>query len=609
MGLVVDNFAGGGGASTGIELALGRHVDIAINHDPQAIAMHKANHPLTRHFTDDVFNIDPKKVCKGQPVDLCWLSPDCTHFSRAKGGVPKSKKIRGLAWIAVKWAANVKPAVIILENVQEFKTWGPLTKEGYPDKRKTGQTFHKFIATLESFGYSVDYRELTACDYGAPTSRKRFFLIARSDKKPIIWPTPTYSKNGEDLPKWKSAASIIDWSIPTKSIFNREKPLCDATNRRIARGIKKFVLDNPNPFILSNNFNNTGSDINSPLPTITTQTNHSALITPFISQIGQTGFSSDRGRLITQPISTIVTKNEHLLVSPILAPYFIDYHFKNKPSSVESPMKTITTVRGQYLISPVLTPMGWIDPQGKRMADIQKPLGTVTAGGNKFAITSATLIQTGYGEAKGQAPRVPGLDKPIGTIVSTCKHGLVEAFFKEHPLLNKGFYTASIIKQYGGNYQGGGSDIKKPLDTVTSVDHNGLLVCAFLDKYYGSSKIGQDLNKPLGTVTSKDRFSLVTLKIKGKEYYLADIGMRMLVPRELYNAQGFPPDYIIDRDCNGNEITISQQIAKCGNSVPPAFSEALVRANLPELASDKKITTMKDLYRHRENINLLGGNL
>lgn len=411
MGLIIDNFAGGGGASTGIELALGRHVDIAINHDPQAIAMHKMNHPLTTHFTEDVFDIDPVKVCHGQSVDLCWLSPDCTHFSRAKGGVPVSKKIRGLAWIACRWAATVKPKVIILENVQEFKTWGPLTKEGYPDKRKKGQTFNKFVNTLKEHGYSVDYKELLACDYGAPTSRKRFFLIARIDGEKIVWPTPSYCKDGKNLPKWKSAASIIDWNISTKSIFDRKKPLSDATNKRIARGIVKFVLENPKPFILSNNFNNTGSDAESPLPTVTTQSNHSSLISP-------------------------------------------------------------------------------------------------------------TLIQTGYGEAKGQAPRVPGLDKPIGTIVSSVKHCLVEAFLNKNLSKeetgsikgNQAIYTASIIKHFGGGYQGSGADIKEPLPTVTSVDHNGLLVCAFLDKYYGTG-LGQDLKKPLAAITSKDRFSLVTLKV------------------------------------------------------------------------------------------------
>ncbi|MFA5466954.1 MAG: DNA cytosine methyltransferase [Candidatus Izemoplasmatales bacterium] len=623
MGLIIDNFAGGGGASTGIELALGRPVDIAINHDEQAIAMHKMNHPFTFHYHDDVFNIKPKEATKGKPVDLCWLSPDCTHFSKAKGGVPVSKKIRGLAWIAVKWAANVFPRVIILENVEEFKTWGPLDKNGYPDKTRQGETFRKFVKTLESFGYSVAWKELRACDYGAPTSRKRFFMVARIDGQPIIWPEPTHSKDGKLLPKWKSAASIIDWSIPTKSIFERKKPLSDATNRRIARGIKKFILDNPKPFILSSNFNNVGSIIDSPLPTITTQRNHSALITPFVAQTGHTGFKSNRNRNIGDPISTIVTKNEHLLISPLLTPFMIDYHFNNKPFSVEEPHKTITTVRGQYLVAPLMTPMGWKDNAGKRTADIKEPLQTITAGGNKFAITAATLIQTGYGEAPGQLPRVPGLNKPLGTLVSTNKHGLVTAFLDRYfsgsqqkgvsisspvptvtTLPRVSFVTASIVKNYGGNYQGSGSNINDPLSTVTAWDHNALLVCSFLDKYYGTSRVGQDLLRPLGTITAKDHYALVTVNIKGTEYVISDIGMRMLVPRELYNAQGFPKDYIIDRDSKGDRITISQQIAKCGNSVPPAFSEALVRANLPDLAAKKKITTMKDLHRYKETVDL-----
>lgn len=641
MGLIIDNFAGGGGASTGIELALGRPVDIAINHDEQAIAMHKMNHPFTFHYHDDVFNIKPIEATKGQPVDLCWLSPDCTHFSKAKGGVPVSKKIRGLAWIAVKWAANVSPRVIILENVEEFKTWGPLDKNGYPDKTRQGETFRKFVKTLEGFGYSVAWKELRACDYGAPTSRKRFFMVARIDGQPIIWPEPTHSKDGKLLPKWKSAASIIDWSIPTKSIFERKKPLSDATNRRIARGIKKFILDNPKPFILSSNFNNVGSSIDSPLPTITTQRNHSALITPFVLKPGT-------------PDSRAIETG----ISPLLTPFMIDYHFDNKPFSVEEPHKTITTVRGQYLItpfmaqigqigfksdrnrnikdpistivtknehllvSPILTPMGYIDHDGKRTADIKEPLQTVTAGGNKFAITAATLIQTGYGEAPGQAPRVPGLDKPIGTMVSTNKHCLITAFMDKYfsgvhntqsvkdPMSTltahktPSLVMASIVKNYGGNYKGAGADINKPLPTVTAWDHNAIMVCSFLDKYYGASRLGQNIAKPLGTLTSKDRFSLVTVNIHGTEYVISDIGMRMLVPRELYNAQGFPKDYIIDRDSKGNRITISQQIAKCGNSVPPAFSEALVRANLPDLAAKKKITSMKDLYKCKETVNL-----
>lgn len=472
--LIIDNFAGGGGASTGIELATGRSVDIAINHDPDAIAMHKTNHPNTIHYCEDVFDIDPIEVTNGRPVALCWLSPDCKHFSKAKGGKPVDKKIRGLAWIAVRWAAKVKPRVIILENVEEFKSWGPL-KDNRPDKEKKGQTFNIFVKQLQKEGYEVDWKELKACDYGAPTTRKRFFMIARCDGQPIVWPERTHgSKNNlkvvsGNLKPYKTASEVIDWSIPGNSIFERKKALSEATMKRIARGIFKFVINNPNPFIV---------------------------------RIGQTGFGKDRLQ------------------------YEID--------------KPLTTGGHHALISPTLIQMGYGDAEGKRVLDTHKPLGTITSGGNKFATA-----------------------------------------------------TAFISKYYGGNYSGAGIDMRDPTDTITQIDHHSLVV-AFLTKYYGND-VGQDLEVPLHTITTKDKFGLVT--IKGENYKIVDITLRMLQPRELFLAQGFPKNYIIDKDQNGEKISKAKQVARCGNSVSPPIPKALVRVNLPEQCKGGKFSEQVELLK------------
>lgn len=531
--ITVDNFAGGGGASIGIAQALGRPVDIAINHDPAAIAMHKANHPDTVHYCEDVWDIDPRAVTKGQPVGLVWLSPDCKHFSKAKGGKPVEKNIRGLAWIAIRWAATVRPRVIMLENVEEFKTWGPLMKDGRPDPDQKGRTFWTFINAFKRQGYQVDYRELRACDYGAPTIRKRLFLVARCDGRPIIWPEPTHGdpngeavKNGR-LKPWRTAAEIIDWSIPCPSIFGRKKPLAENTMRRIARGIQKFVIESPQPFIV---------------------------------RIGQTGFSGNGMQYpLDKPLTTIVSKAEHCLITP-------------------------TLIQVGY---------GEREGQEPRVLDLHKPLGTITAGGNKFAVAAA-FISRQFGASVGHAA-----DDPLGTITpgGGGKSQLVAAFLAKH---------------YGGNYTSPGASINEPLPTITSIDHNALVsshlvkmkgnnigqsvdeplqtitaggnhfgeVRAFLLKYYGSN-IGQSCNKPLGTVTTRDRFGLVT--VQGIDYQIMDIGMRMLEPRELFNAQGFPPDYIIDAGDNGKRYPKSAQVARCGNSVSPVHPYTLVRANLPEL--------------------------
>ncbi len=461
MGLIIDNFAGGGGASEGIEQAMGRPVDIAINHDPGAIAMHKVNHPRTKHYCESVWDVDPIKACEGNPVDLAWFSPDCTHFSKAKGSKPKDKNIRGLAWVAVKWAMQVRPTVIILENVEEFKTWGPLGDDNQPDKNKTGETFNSFVEQLKIIGYQVEFRELIAADYGAPTKRKRFFMVSRCDGLPISWPEKSHGpRNSKEvamgiLKPYTPVADVLDFSKPCPSIFDTKdeimkkyglrtvRPLADKTMERIARGLEKFVINNADPFLIH-----------------------------------------------------------------------------------------------------------------------------------------------GFG--------MQAIDGSIMAIEGSLKYELMKSF---------------ICKHYGGNYTGVGTDLEEPLSTVTARDHNALVtshiiqmnnhmvgtdsrdpvntivagpghlgeVRAFLIKYYGQG-IGQDLKEPCGTVVSHDRFGLVT--IHGTDYQIIDIGMRMLEPRELFLANGFPAHYIIDYDANGRKITKTEQVKRCGNAVPPVFARELVLANV-----------------------------
>ncbi len=407
--IIVDNFAGGGGASTGIELATGLNVDVAINHDPAAIAMHKANHPDTEHYCESVWDIDPREVVKGRKVSLCWLSPDCKHFSKAKGGKPVNKTIRGLAWIAHRWAATVRPRVIILENVEEFKTWGPL-KDDKPDPERKGDTFKSFVRQFRDKGYEIDWKELKACDYGAPTTRKRLFLIARCDGEPITFPESTHTEPNDlnvqlGLKKpYRTAGEVIDWNIPAPSVYTRKKPLKENTMIRINRGLQKYVIESEDPYVIK-----------------------------------------DRA-------------------------CFIQHYYTH---------------------------------QGKEI-------------------------------------RASGLDEPIATIPTANRFGLVTAF---------------------------------------------------LIKYYGQG-VGQTLNEPLHTIPTKDRFGLVT--VKGQDYRIADIGMRMLQPHELFKAQGFPDNYIIDRDYEGNKYPKTQQVARVGNSVSPVIPEALVRANLKEMCVEK--------YRYKEAV-------
>ncbi|MBB6689930.1 DNA cytosine methyltransferase [Cohnella xylanilytica] len=669
--IIVDNFAGGGGASTGIEMATGRSVDIAINHDPSAIAMHEANHPETEHYCESVWNVDPRKVAAGRPVGLCWLSPDCKHFSKAKGGKPVEKKIRGLAWVALRWAATVRPRVIMLENVEEFKTWGPLVigpdGKHWPDPKQKGRTFNSFVNALRRQGYDVDWRELRACDYGAPTIRKRFFLIARRDGRPIVWPEPTHGdpeseavKSGR-LKPWRTASEIIDWSIPCPSIFERTRPLAENTMRRIARGIQRFVIENPRPYIapyvikVNHKYDQfRGQSIDEPFQTVTA-VNGWGVVTPYIARIGQTGFGGDRLQYeADEPLTTITTKAEHLLVTPVLG-----VNTTGHPgSSPDEPLRTVTTGRHHMVISPTLIQMGYGERPGQepRVLDLEKPVGTVTAGGNKFAVAEAVLAVPHITKFRGGATGHE-IDEPLHTVTSGA--GSARPAGAAHAM---GMVTAFLAKHFGGNYTGPGNGTDEPLSTITTTDHNALVtahvarhfgesigspadapigtvtaggggksslvtshlvkfrgtcadgqpvtepmptitaggmhvgeVRAFLLKYYGSADNGQQLDEPLHTVTTKDRFGLVT--IEGTEYQIVDIGMRMLEPHELFAAQGFPRRYIIDRDADGNRYPKSAQVARCGNSVPPPFAEALVRANLPELCTGSGRALTFERYR------------
>lgn len=582
--LIVDNFAGGGGASTGIEEATGYCVDIAINHDPEAIKMHKANHPYTKHYCEDVWQVDPVKVCGGHPVALAWFSPDCKHFSKAKGGKPKDKFIRGLAWVACRWAGLVRPRVIMLENVEEFKTWGPLGRRKHPIKAKQGKTFHKFIQQLTDLGYEVQFRELVAADYGAPTMRKRFFLIARCDGKPIAWARRTHGP--ADSPEVKAgllkpyvgAYTQLDFSLPCPSIFDsaeeiKEKygiravrPLAQKTMDRIARGLKKFVLDNPEPFIIQCNHGGERRpiDIREPMPTITGKHGY-GIVEPYMVQIGQTGFAKDRSKDVREPLTTIVSKNEHCLIEPKLAPY-MGTNITNHPGgSCEDPLHTITTGNQQCLISPTLIQYHSETAQGEvRGQGIDDPLMTVD-GSNRYGLVTSFLSKYYDGGYKGAGDT---LENPLPTVTAWDHNSVV---------------TANLIQM---NNHCDGKDIRQPLPTITAGDGHFGEVRAFLIKYYGQGT-GQDINEPLDTVTARDRFGLVT--IEGVDYRIVDIGLRMLEPKELYGCQGFPDDYIIDRDCDGKPYPRAEQVRRCGNAVCPPIPTALVRANLKELCVAKRL--------------------
>ena len=586
--LIVDNFAGGGGASTGIELATGYSVDIAINHDPEAIKMHKANHPNTKHYCENVWAVDPVKACNGHPVGLAWFSPDCKHFSKAKGGKPKDKNIRGLAWVASRWAGLVRPRVIMLENVEEFKTWGPLNRRHHPIRAKQGKTFERFVQQLRDLGYEVEFRELIAADYGAPTMRKRFFMVARCDGKSIVWPEPTHAPaDSEEVKKgllkpYVGAYTQLDFSLPCPSIFDtseeiKEKygiravrPLAQKTMDRIARGLKKFVLDNPEPFIIQCNHGGERrpNDIREPMPTITGKHGY-GIVEPYMVQIGQTGFTKDRSKDVREPLTTIVSKNEHCLIEPTLAPYMGTNTTNHPGGNCRDPIHTITTGNQQCLISPTLIQYhSETSKDGVRGQTIEDPIMTVDSS-NRYGLVTSFLHKYYDGGYKGAGETV---ENPLPTVTAWDHNSVV---------------TANLIQM---NNHCDGKDIRQPLPTITAGDGHFGEVRAFLIKYYGQGT-GQDIEKPLDTVTAQDRFGLVT--INGTDYQIVDIGLRMLEPKELYGCQGFPDDYIIDHDYTGKTYPRSEQVRRCGNAVCPPIPAALVKANLPELCVAERMPNMQ----------------
>ena len=636
--IIVDNFAGGGGASSGIELALGRIVNAAINHDPAAILMHKTNHPYTEHYQASVWDINPREVCRGRPVALAWFSPDCKHFSKAKGAALVDKHIRGLAWITLRWAGTVRPRVIILENVEEFQTWGPVRK-GKPVKKLAGTTFQKFIKQLRDLGYEVEWRELVAADYGAPTTRKRFVLIARCDERPIVWPEPTHAprdsdavKSGKLLP-WRSAAEIIDWSLPCPSIFDDKKtikekyglsavrPLASNTMRRIIRGVDKYTIKSGMPFIVPSGY-------------------------------GERAGQAPRVHDVNEPLPTAVGKGKHAVCDPLLAPLTVTNTSNSVGATAGDPVHTVTTAGNQMLVTPNLMCIGQTGG-GDRIRDVREPVPT-TVSKQEACLTAASLIQ--YHTEQSENVRASGLGGPINTVDASNRYGLT---------------CANLVEYYTG---GRPLDARDPMHTVTSHDREAV-VAAHLSEFYGSADAGASLREPKPTQTSREKDGLVAahvVKFKGDNlgsspadpvqtvtasagrdrscgggtfavckvhlvkirpedngnlyhwpeirallnehcgyhladddillmeigmqlYYIADIGLRMLSPRELYNAMGFPPDYIIDRDYLGRPYPKNEQVARCGNAVCPPMAAAVVRANFPEYAVHPRIETMAQL--------------
>lgn len=503
--LIIDCFAGGGGASVGIEMALGRQVDIAVNHDPQAIRMHKTNHPDTLHLTEDIFKVDLKKYVGDRHVSLMWASPDCTSHSKAKGGQPRKRGLRILPWAVYKHAKTILPDVIIMENVEEIQQWGPLDNSGKPIPDRKGEDYKKFISAMRSLGYAFDSRELVAADYGAPTTRKRWYAIFRRDGRDIVWAEPTHSKGGVNgLKPWEPIYKYLDLQDMGRSIFGRKKPLADNTMRRIARGLEKFVFSCSDPFIVQKN---------------------SGMVTPYIMQIGHTGFTTDRNRSVEEPLSTVVTKNEHCVISPIL----IQYHSET----------TKNEVRGQEVTAPIQT------------IDTSNRYGLVTMFLSKF-----------YNTTTGQP-----VTEPIHTITTSPGH----------------FGVVSVLAAEWTDMQKAGIDEEMAKKCTW--------VSQFIMEYYGHGT-GQGMKEPLHTIETKDRFALIT--VLGDNYVMLDIFLRMLKPEELKMGQGFPKDYIIDRDYNCNPYPVKEQVARIGNSVVPIMAQKLVEANCGYLKVGERIRNEGD---------------
>ncbi|WP_264045603.1 DNA cytosine methyltransferase [Methylobacterium flocculans] len=627
--LIIDSFAGGGGASEGIRAALGRDPDYAMNHSREALAMHRINHPDTHHIEEDVWNVDARSLCAGRPVGLLWMSPDCKHFSKAKGGKPREKAIRGLAWVGVRWIkslpARQRPRIVFLENVEEFQDWGPLLDDGRPCPVHRGATFRSFVEAFEAMGYAVEWKELRACDYGAPTIRKRLFLIARRDGKPIVWPAPTHGGPTNPgviaglLKPWRTAAEIIDWSLPCPSIFETSaeikakhgiranRPLADATMARIAKGTKRYVLDAAKPFLVQINHGGGagGRDhaVNEPAPTLTGKRGE-ALVAPFVSYAQQGGASRD----ISAPLHTITASpKDH---NTVVAPFVTKFNHGATGHLIDEPLHTITSHASEThgggaaplgIVSGFLVPRYGERPgQEPRTRSLEEPFPVVVPTANEGSLAAIHMTRQ-FGASVGS-----DVQQPVGTITAggAGKAGVVAAFLAQHNTERDGAVKAgadvrepvSTITAGGGHQTVvaahmlnlRGSDrrdgpVDAPAPTFSAGGNHAAAVYAFIQKYYGAGEPSQAADEPMHTLTTKPRHGVVTVTIQGQPYAIVDIGMRMLTPRERFNAQGFRPTYTIDRgeleDGTIIPLTLEQQGACCGNSVSPPMAEALIAAN------------------------------
>ncbi|MEW5666248.1 DNA cytosine methyltransferase [Pseudomonas putida] len=615
--IVVDFFCGGGGAGTGLEMGLGRPVTVAKNHSPAAISMHTANHPAARHFTTDVFEGDPDEECQGRPVGWFHMSPDCTHHSQAAGGQPRKREIRNLSWIGLKWAGKKRPRVISLENVKQILQWGPLIAKRdkatgrvmkldgtvaaigerlpvqqqflVPDPKRRGITWRRFVQLLEGMGYQVEWRIIKACDYGAPTSRERLFMIARCDGQPIVWPEPTHAKNpAKGQQKWRTAADCIDWTVPSKSIFGRKKALADATLRRVAKGMKKFVLDNPQPFIvpIANWSGESVQPLDEPLRTVTAWPRGGtfAVASPTLVQTGYGEREGQQPRVpgLDQPLGTIVAGGvKHALTSAVILP--ATHQGSDRVNDPAEPLPTVTAAnRGELMMaSPVMVGASSLASAFVEQANggfnttparsMNDPMSTVTNTGSQQRLVIAQLATLRNGSTGQQA------DQPLSTVTAGDHHALV----------------AANLLHLRGNCDSRAAD--EPLHTVSAGgthhglveyklspehEHGALQVAAFLIRYYGTENMSP-CDEPMSTITTKDRLALVTVYVKGTPYVIVDICLRMLQPHELYRAQGFPANYIIDVGADGVPFTKTEQVHMCGNSVSPPPMAALARANDP----------------------------
>lgn len=644
---VVDLFAGGGGASDGIEQAIGRHVDVAVNHDPEAIAMHAVNHPQTRHYCEDVFRVDPVESTQGRPVGLLWASFDCKHFSKAKGGQPRDQKIRALAWVVVDWARAVHPRLIICENVEEFQTWGDLLPDGRPDPAHVGETYKEWVRQLTAEGYRCEWRELRASDYRVPTIRKRWYFIARRDGLPIVWPEKL-SGPPDSLPvrrrklkPWSTAAECIDFTLDAKSIFDRPRPLVRNTMRRVAKGLWRHVLNSPRPYIVTNTTGHTGCSAESPLP-------------------------------------TIATGGHHMLAQPQLVPFLAEHanSSNDRTMAANEPVRTICAqVKGGHfsVVAPAIVPMRGTSEAHLGAHDARDPLSTISAGGQHHALVGAHLVTIGYGERKGQEARAQDARGPMGTIVASNKHAVVQAWLVDAghgegknggerfshghrpATLPLGTVTAGGSPSYvasafleqanGGFYEGEGRPAEAPMSTITAAGSNQQLVTAYCIKFYGEGGQWQGLDEPLHTIPTKDRMALVSvvtvpagciapehlararqcaallrehlpeqftqhadlvlMRHDGGWWVLVDITLRMLAPLELYRAQGFRSSYQIAEIPdpallfrNGVQVASplalpriplskAAQVRMCGNSVCPPMAKLLVGANYRDIGRER----------------------